>query len=174
MFQDPAAFPEFRALARARVLHRGVGLLGRVWALSKPVWSTQLQRDSDFTRASAAEKDGLQGAVAFPVLVEGECLGVMEFLSREQRPADDDLLERFAAIGSQIGQYMERKRTEEELRRSEERFRALVENSTDASSRRMCSRSRQRSARAHPAPGAGPRLPLGDRGRRSSALSTPI
>jgi len=128
---DPALFPEFRAMARSRTLRRGVGLLGRVWAQCKPVWSTRLSADADFTRAEAAEKDGLQGAVAFPILLQGECLGVMEFLSRDSRPGDADLLERLAAIGSQIGQYMERKRAEEEVRRSEERFRALVENSTD-------------------------------------------
>ena len=128
---DPELFPEFKAMARSRTLPRGVGLLGRVWAQCKPVWSTRVAADSDFTRAEAAEKDGLHGAVAFPILLQGECLGVMEFLSRESRPGDEDLMERLAAIGSQIGQYMERKRAEEEVRRSEERFRALVENSTD-------------------------------------------
>jgi PAS domain S-box-containing protein len=129
---DPGQFPEFRAMARSRTLRRGVGLLGRVWAMGKPVWSTRVAGDTDFVRAEAAEKDGLHGAVVFPILLGGDCLGVMEFLSRHDRPGDDDLLERFATMGSQLGQYMERKRAEEEVRTSEERFRALVENSTDA------------------------------------------
>jgi PAS domain S-box-containing protein len=128
---SPAEFPEFRSMARSRTLRRGVGLPGRVWAMGKPVWSTRVAGDTDFVRSEAAEKDGLHGAVVFPILLGGECLGVMEFLSRHDRPGDDDLLERFATIGSQIGQYMERKRAEEGVRRSEERFRALVENSTD-------------------------------------------
>ena len=131
MWPEAPAFPEFRAMAQSRTLRRGAGLPGRVWALGKPVWSTRVAGDTDFVRSEAAEKDGLHGAVVFPILLGGECLGVMEFLSRHDRPGDDDLLERFATIGSQLGQYMERKRAEEGVRRSEERFRALVENSTD-------------------------------------------
>jgi len=42
-------FPEFRAMAGSRTLRRGAGLLGRVWATGKPVWSTRLERDSDFS-----------------------------------------------------------------------------------------------------------------------------
>jgi PAS domain S-box-containing protein len=41
---------------------------------------------------------------------------VIEFFSREIRQPDKELLEMFAAVGSQIGQFIERKRVEEEIR----------------------------------------------------------
>ncbi len=51
----------------------------------------------------------------------------MEFFSRAFQPPDEALLQMFATIGSQIGQFLVRKRAEESLRESEARFRQLVE-----------------------------------------------
>jgi GAF domain-containing protein len=42
-------------------------------------------------------------------------LGVIEFFSREIRQPDQELLATLATIGSQIGQFIERKRAEEAL-----------------------------------------------------------
>ena len=47
--------------------------------------------------------------------IEGAVLGVMEFFSREIREPDASLLEMLGTIGALIGQFMERRRAEEEL-----------------------------------------------------------
>jgi C4-dicarboxylate-specific signal transduction histidine kinase len=57
--------------------------------------------------------------LAFPILLGGEALGVIEFFSREIRQPDQELLNVLATIGSQIGQFIERKRAEEALRQLE-------------------------------------------------------
>ena len=44
---------------------------------------------------------------------------MIEFFSREIRQPDQELLNVLATIGSQIGQFIERKRAEQALRRSE-------------------------------------------------------
>jgi len=41
----------------------------------------------------------------------------MEFFNREIRQPDQELLQMLAAVGAQIGRFMERKRAEEELDR---------------------------------------------------------
>ena len=46
-------------------------------------------------------------------------LGVMEFFSYEIRQPDQDLLDMMATIGSQIGQFIERKRAEDALHRAQ-------------------------------------------------------
>jgi PAS domain S-box-containing protein len=51
----------------------------------------------------------------------------MEFFSRDVREPDEDLLNMMASLGSQIGQFIERKRSEVEREQSERRYRLLTE-----------------------------------------------
>ena len=60
-----------------------------------------------------------------------EFLGVIEFFSRKIQPPDDELLQMFATISIQVGQFIERRRIEEALRESEARNRAILESSLD-------------------------------------------
>ena len=76
-------------------------------------------QDPTFLRAPIAARMGLQGAVAFPILRRGETLGIMEFFSRAIPPPDAAQLAMLAAMGNQIGQFVERKRAEAQLRRNE-------------------------------------------------------
>ena len=95
----------------------GVGLPGRVWSSGRPAWIEDVTRDPNFPRAGAAEAAGLHAAFAFPILHGHQVLGVMEFFSRDIRTPDEDLLQMVASIGGQFGQFIERKRMEEERNR---------------------------------------------------------
>jgi PAS domain S-box-containing protein len=106
----------------------GIGLPGRVWRSGTPAWIPDVAHDTNFPRSASALKEGLHGAFGAPILSGSETLGVIEFFSREIREPDPDLLEMMATIGSQIGQFMERKATEETLRRSEAQFRQLADS----------------------------------------------
>ena len=112
-----AEFSEFDALSRERTFSTGIGLPGRVWSKGVPCWISDVQQDSNFPRAPAAAREGLHGAVGFPIVLAREILGVMEFFSHEIRQPDDELLKLMATIGSQIGYFIRRKRAEEELQR---------------------------------------------------------
>jgi PAS domain S-box-containing protein len=83
--------------------------------------------EPQFFRAAAAARAGLHGAVIFPILLDTEALGVVEFFSRAARERDEEQLATLSAIGSQIGQFIKRQRAEAALRASEERWRTVFE-----------------------------------------------
>jgi PAS domain S-box-containing protein len=107
----------FEAATLQASFKRGVGLPGRVWTEGEPCWIPDVIQDDNFPRASLAADEGLHSAVGFPIRLGLQVLGVIEFFSHEIRQPDPDAVKMFAAIGSQIGQFIERQRAEAELRR---------------------------------------------------------
>src|SRR5688572_8903808 len=57
-----AHVPEFEAASRGTTFARGVGLPGRVWESSEPIWIPDVVSDPNFPRAAIAAQEGLHGA----------------------------------------------------------------------------------------------------------------
>lgn len=119
---------EFESASRETILEPDKGLPGQVWSRKASAWITDVSEAALLERASIAAKAGLQGAFAFPIRDRNRILGVMEFFCSERREPDDSLLEMMSNVGSQVGQFMERKRAEETL----VQWAAIVESSEDA------------------------------------------
>ena len=86
----------------------------------QPAWIQEFARDdADVLRRSVAEEEGLHAAFAVPILLRGDCLGVLEFFSREARPTDHAILEMMANLGTQIGQFIERYQMRARVNQSE-------------------------------------------------------
>ena len=109
---DSVDAPAFFEMTLKAAFPPGVGLPGRVWTTNQPHWLPDTVQDSNFPRAKAAARDGLHGAFGFPIRIASGVLGVMEFFSREIREPDQEILDLFDAIGSQIGQFIERLKAE--------------------------------------------------------------
>jgi PAS domain S-box-containing protein len=105
---------DFAAITRRTVLSPGVGLPGRVWTSVEGAWITDLDQDNNFLRKPAAVQAGFHSAFAFPVTFGRECLGVMEFFGETPRDQDHELVHSFLGVGSQVGQFLERMRIENE------------------------------------------------------------
>jgi PAS domain S-box-containing protein len=108
------------------VFHKGIGLPGRVLAGGEPAWIADVMDDANFPRAPTAALAGLHGALAFPIKLNGQVHGVLEFFSREIRRPDDDLLRMLSAIGSQIGQFIERKHIQQALHHAYDKLDAIL------------------------------------------------
>lgn len=125
--RSPATAGKFEEVTRESAFSPGVGLPGRVWSSGEPAWIPDVVLDPNFPRAAFAEADGLHGAFGFPIRLAGEVLGVFELFSAQIREPDQDLLMAIAVIGSQIGQFIERKQAEEELRASRDQLQAIFQ-----------------------------------------------
>jgi PAS domain S-box-containing protein len=123
-------FSKFKAVSKELTFAAGIGLPGRVWSSLKPAWVADVTKDNNFPRASVAAREGLHGAFAFPISFGKQFVGVMEFFSLEIREPDEGVLKMFASIGSQIGQFVQRKQTEEALQKSKELLEKRVRERT--------------------------------------------
>ena len=126
--KESVKVPQFEAVRCAITFIPGIGLPGRVWSRHEPAYISDVVHDTNFPHASIAAREGLHAAFAFPILLGGDVLGVMEFFSREIRQPEQELLNMMATLGSQIGQFIERKRAEG----VNARLAAIVESSDDA------------------------------------------
>jgi PAS domain S-box-containing protein len=104
---------EFETLTRKLPFPPGFGLGGRVWSSCKPAWIPNVVEDHNFPRTPAALKNGLHAGIGFPIMIEDEVVGVMEFFSKQIHEPDTELLWMLGALGTQIGQFIKRKKAEE-------------------------------------------------------------
>jgi PAS domain S-box-containing protein len=109
-------FPGFEKATRELTFRRGASLPGLVWEIGQSKWVTDVPERENFPRIKIARSEGLNSAFAFPIRIDDRVVGVIECVSREIRTHEPELLEMFDSIGSQIGQFMERRRAESELK----------------------------------------------------------
>jgi hypothetical protein len=88
--------------------------VGRVWASGEPAWIPDVAKDDKLPRGPSAARDGLHGAFAFPIRLMGDVHGVIEFYSQDIRRPDRELLGIMGSLGSQVGQFIGRRRAEDD------------------------------------------------------------
>jgi signal transduction histidine kinase len=110
---------EFIKDSRDRNIHQGTELIERVWKTGKPFWASDFGAATGFRRAPMAARVGLHGWFAFPVSKGERIYGVIECYSPEICEPDHEVLHMVADIGIKVGQFVDRKETEAELRQIE-------------------------------------------------------
>ena len=126
-----SAMENYNQASRDKVFGPGAGFAGRVWQSGEALWIADVQKDGRALRTDGEAELQNRSSFLFPVAIEGRTIGVLAFNSFEVRQPDERLLQAVRVVGSQIGQFVQRKQAEIVVRRSEERFRSLTELSSD-------------------------------------------
>ena len=122
----------FVAETRRTSFQHGRGLPGEVWAKKAPVWLPSTVRSDNFPRSRQAASAGLFTAIGFPIKISGEVCGVIEFFATDLESPDRRLLDMLEVIGSEIGQFIQRKHIEEERETLLHREKVLREEAENA------------------------------------------
>jgi two-component system, sensor histidine kinase and response regulator len=122
---------EFKKVVRSKTFERGQGIAGTVWATGEALWVEDILQHDDYAGSRLTLVFNIHSVVSFPIILNQTVLGVINFFSSRHQKPDDAMLTIMKAIGSQVGQFIERKRIEDELRTSEERFRLISETMRD-------------------------------------------
>lgn len=105
------------------------GLAGLVWTIGRPMWMDRehmLRNVKSETDINANSR--VNSAFACPVQVHHKTVGVLEFYSRASTQLSLELLESYASVATQLGQFAERLEAET----SAKQLAAIVECSEDA------------------------------------------
>ena len=123
----------FREASLSHTFRRGRGLPGHVWEVNAPVSLVDDFTGRKFPRAKFARAAGLEYAIGFPIKMADEFYGVIEFFTRLPVLNDASLINMLEAIGSEIGQFVQRKRVEGERENLLLREKALRQQAERAS-----------------------------------------
>jgi PAS domain S-box-containing protein len=99
--------------------------IGRIAESGEPHLTNSVQQDSWVGDPEWAQREGMMAFAGYPLKVEERVLGVVAAFARQ--PLTEATLQAFAAVADNIAQFIKRKRAEEALRTSEERYRLLFE-----------------------------------------------
>jgi signal transduction histidine kinase len=108
----------------------GTGVPGAVWAQKRAVWLTDIAQEHHLPRHDTAITAGLKSAMAFPIQRAGDFIGVLEFFTSHRMEQEPNLLNMMTAIGSEIGQFIQRRRAEDDLRRAHDELESRIQQRT--------------------------------------------
>lgn len=108
---------EFRRVTESAAFAEGVGLSGRAWRARDLVFTDDLSQMTDCCRAPAAMRAGVKSGVCFPIVINGEVVGTMDFFSLEKIELSESRRQALREVGKAVSQAMANLQRDSEVSR---------------------------------------------------------
>ncbi|WP_110208236.1 methyl-accepting chemotaxis protein [Nocardioides daejeonensis] len=102
------AGPEFRKVTLEASFAEGVGLSGRTWAQRDLYFTQDIGEMTDCSRAPVAQAVGVKSGICFPLVVEGQVVGTMDFFATETLYPSAERLDALRNVGRLVSSALER------------------------------------------------------------------
>jgi len=100
--------PEFRQVTLNATFAEGVGLSGRAWQERKLVFVPDLAQLTDCVRAPAAAHAGVKSGICFPLIIDGQVVGTMDFFATATLTPSENRLQALSSVGELVSQALAR------------------------------------------------------------------
>ncbi|MGH2683919.1 MAG: GAF domain-containing protein, partial [Actinomycetota bacterium] len=121
------ALAQFVDETRQKRFARGEGLPGTVWETGQPRWIAEGFSDPKFLLGrDVSAAGGLNSAFGLPLRSGDQIMGVLAGIARERREEEPELPAALEPITGQLGQFIHRILTQEELRQSRDQLAAIL------------------------------------------------
>ena len=121
---DEEQFKALKGITEVTSFASGVGLPGQVWKDRAPAWVTNLKTNPNFLHTEFVSNVGIESSFAFPVIVNGRVLYVLEFFSLHTTEPGaawlDTMSDIMRDIANQLARVVERTQAEAALKHAKE------------------------------------------------------
>ncbi|MDX2200627.1 MAG: methyl-accepting chemotaxis protein [Phycisphaerae bacterium] len=100
--ESGSAGPEFKAVTMAASFREGEGLSGRAWKTRDLFFVKDIGEMTDCCRAPVAQRVGVKSGVCFPIIVNGDVVGTMDFFSTQVLSPSEGRLQSLRSVGGAV------------------------------------------------------------------------
>ena len=100
--------PEFQEVTQAASFREGVGLSGRAWRNRDLVFVEDIGQVTDCVRAPVATRMGVKSGLCFPLIVDGQVEGTLDFFVTDTIELSDERTEALRRAGQMVSREFER------------------------------------------------------------------